>query len=119
MNRFRELEKLQAATRAELPRVAVAWLAAARAPLEKLTIAALDPAISDADFRSRVEAFAKSLPGLMQSLDHDALSKLMENSMGAAMANGIAQRDKSLSVVRAPLSVALEKERSTTARASL
>ena len=35
MNRFRELEKLQAATRAELPRVAVAWLAAARAPLEK------------------------------------------------------------------------------------
>lgn len=118
MNRFRQLERLQAATRAELPRVAVAWLAAARAPLEKLTIAALDPTISDADFRARVEAFAQSLPGLMQSLDHAALAKLMEDSMGAAMANGIAQRDKSLSVLRAPLSAALVKERSTTASTS-
>ena len=92
MNRYRELEKLQAATRAELPRVAVAWLAAARKPLEKLTMAALNPAITDAEFETMVEKFSKSLPGLMQTLDHDALAELMENSMGAAMANGIVQR---------------------------
>jgi surfactin synthase thioesterase subunit len=92
MNRFRPLESLQAATRARIPRVSIAWLAAARAPIEALTTAALDPAVSDSEFLRRVQDFADSLPSLMDSIDHDALAALMEESMGAAAANGIAAR---------------------------
>lgn len=103
MNRFRDLEKLQAATRAELPRAAVAWLAAARTPLEVLTMAAMDPAITDADFRAMVEEFAAALPGLMEKMDHSAIAGLMENAMGASMANGIAQRVSTTPATRAKL----------------
>ena len=97
MNRYRELEKLQAATRAELPRAAVAWLAAARTPLETLTMAALNPSITDADFLAMVEKFSAALPGLMEKMDHSAIATLMENAMGASMANGIAQRESTKS----------------------
>lgn len=94
MNRFQEAEKLAATTREEIPRVAVQWLAAAREPLEKLTMAAMDPDLSDAEFRALAEAFSQSLPGLLDTIDHDALAKLMEDGMGAAMANGIGERLK-------------------------
>ncbi len=92
MNRFQEGEKLAAAVREEIPKAAVLWLAAARDPLEKLTMAALDPELSDAEFVRLVEEFSKDLPGLLEKLDHDALAKLMEDGMGAAMANGIEER---------------------------
>lgn len=92
MNRFQQTEELAAATRGEIPKVAVQWLAAARAPLEKLTMAALDPALTDEAFLAMVEEFSKSLPNLLGTMDHDSLAKLMEHGMGAAMANGIAQR---------------------------
>jgi hypothetical protein len=92
MNRFRQLETLQAATRGRIPGVAVSWLAAARAPLEKLTTAALDPAITDAEFLALVKSFSESLPSLLDTMDHESLASLMEESMGAAMANGISQR---------------------------
>ncbi|MEO5915570.1 MAG: hypothetical protein ABIS50_15155 [Luteolibacter sp.] len=92
MNRFQQLEIQQAATRAELPRVAVQWLAAARTPLEKLTMAALDPDLSDEEFVKLVERFSEDLPKLLDTMDHDALAELMEEGMGAAMANGIEQR---------------------------
>lgn len=91
-DRFKDMEKLAAATRKRIPGAAVLWLAALRKPLEKLTMAALDPALSDEDFRALVEKFAKDLPGLMDELNHDELAKLMEDGMGAAMANGIGQR---------------------------
>lgn len=92
MNRYRELEKLQSATRARIPEAAVAWLAAVRGPLEELTVAALSGTVTDAEFAERVKAFAESLPDLMESMDHDALGKLMEESMGAAMAAGLSAR---------------------------
>lgn len=92
MNRFQEAEALAATVRAELPRVAVQWLAAARPPLEKLTRAALDPELSDADFLALVEDFSRSLPTLFDQLDHATLATHMENSMGAAMANGLSSR---------------------------
>lgn len=92
MKRFSTLAKLQAATRAAIPGAAVAWLAALRQPLEKLTMAAMDPALTDAEFSAMVETFSASLPGLLEAMDHDALAKLMEDGMGAAMANGIAAR---------------------------
>jgi hypothetical protein len=92
MNRHKQAEALASTVRAEIPRVAVQWLAAARAPLEKLTTAALDPNLSDEDLLSQIDAFIKKLPELMDELDHDALAKLMENGMGAAMGNGIAKR---------------------------
>ena len=90
--RYRELEKLQAAARKPLPDVAVAWLAAVRKPLEKLTMAALSGEVSDAEFREMVVKFSASLPGLMETMDHDALGTALEASMGAAMANGMAAR---------------------------
>lgn len=91
-DRFKDAEKLAAATREKIPGAAVLWLAALRKPLEKLTMAAVDPDLSDEDFRALVEKFAKDLPRLMDELDHDELAKLMEDGMGAAMANGISQR---------------------------
>jgi hypothetical protein len=92
MNRFQQAEALAATTREEIPRVAVQWLAAARAPLEELTTAALDPDLPDAEFLNRVDAFIKKLPNLLESMDHAALADLMERGMGAAMGNGISQR---------------------------
>lgn len=92
MTRFQDAEKLAATARAEIPGVAIAWLAALRGPLEKLTMAAVSGEVTDAEFLNQVDAFIKKLPELMETMDHDALAKLMEDSMGAAMANGIAQR---------------------------
>lgn len=92
MTRFRQFEKLSQVVRAELPTVAVPWLAAVRRPLERLTMAALDPGTSDEDFRRMVAEFAESLPELLEEIDHDALAGLMEGAMGAAAANGIAER---------------------------
>lgn len=94
MDRFKQGEKLAAAAREGLPSVAVQWLAAARKPLEKLTKAALNGEVSDAEFVALVEEFSQSLPGLLDEMDHDALATHMENSMGAAMANGMAARHK-------------------------
>jgi hypothetical protein len=85
-------EKLMAATRAEIPRAAVKWLAAVREPLEILTMAAVSPDVSDDQFVELVEAFSESLPGLLGKMDHEALAELMEGSMGAAMANGLTAR---------------------------
>jgi len=100
MNRFKDAETLAATVREDIPRVAVQWLAAARDPLEKLTMAALDPALTDAGFISLVEEFSASLPGLLESMDHAALADLMESAMGAAMANGIASRSVGVSPTR-------------------
>lgn len=92
MKRYRDLEKLQATVRAEIPTVAIDWLAAVRKEMEKLTKAALSGDVSDAEFRGLVEETSKRLPKLLKKMDHDALAKLMETSMGAAMANGLAAR---------------------------
>lgn len=92
MNRYRTLEKLQAATRDELPSASVLWLAAVREEMEKLTKAALSGEVSDEEFAHMVEETSKGLPGLLDRMDHDALAELMEESMGAAMGNGIAAR---------------------------
>lgn len=90
MNRHRQFEKLSEEVRAEFPSVAVPWLAAVRRPLERLTMAALDPEVSDAEFRRMVEEFAERLPELLDEIDHDAIGELMEGAMGAAAANGLA-----------------------------
>ena len=92
MNRFHQSEALAASTRTRIPGVAVEWLAAVRDPLEQLTMAALDPKVTDSRFRAMVRRFSKSLPGLLESMNHDSLAKLMESGMGASMANGIARR---------------------------
>lgn len=94
MDRYREFETLSQAVRDGLPRVAVQWLAAARRPLETLTRAALDPEISDEEFRKMVEEFSEKLPELYDKLDVDALQDHLEGAMGAAMANGLAARLK-------------------------
>lgn len=95
MNRFQEAEQLSTTVREEIPRVAIRWLAAVRTPLEVLTTAALDPATSDTDFLALVEKFSAEIPGLMETMDHDALGELMASGMGAAMGNGMAGRIKS------------------------
>ena len=92
MNRYQEAEILAATVREQIPSTAVRWLAAVREPLEGLTTAALDPAVSDEDFTALVETFSASLPGLLETMDHAALAELMEGGMGAAMGNGIARR---------------------------
>jgi hypothetical protein len=94
MSRFRDAETLAETVRAEIPSVAVTWLAALRAPLEKLTMAALDEGVSDEEFLNRVDGFAKKIPDLLEEMDSEALAALMEGAMGAAMANGIAERLK-------------------------
>ena len=38
------------------------------------------------------EATSQRLPELLEEMDHEALAALMEEGMGAAMANGIAHR---------------------------
>jgi hypothetical protein len=97
MDRFKQTERLAAATRGEIPKVAVRWLAAARDPLERLTMAALDPDLTDEAFLALVEKFSNSLPGLLDTMDHAALANLMEEGMGAGMANGIASRSVGVS----------------------
>ena len=57
-------------------------------------MAAVDGKVSDAEFLKLVEAFSASLPQMMDEMDHEALAKLMEESMGAAMGNGLAERRK-------------------------
>jgi hypothetical protein len=91
-NRFKDAETLAAATREEIPKVAVQWLAALRAPLERLTMAAMNPDLTDAEFMALAKGFSESLPGLLDEMDHDSLAKLMEHGMGAGMANGIDRR---------------------------
>lgn len=90
--RFRDAEKLAATVREELPSVAIVWLAAVRKEMEKLTKAALSGEVSDTEFRALVEKTSKRLPALLKEMDHDALGKLMEAGMGAAIANGIEHR---------------------------
>ena len=92
MKRYRDLEKLQANVRAEIPKVAVSWLAVVRKEMEKLTKAALSGEVSDEEFRRMVEKTSKRLPELLGEMDHDALADLMEKAQGASMANGIAAR---------------------------
>lgn len=92
MNRFRQFEKLSEQVRAQLPGVAVPWLAAVRGPLEALTTAALDPGVTDPEFRAMVEEFAARLPELLDEMEHDALGNLLEGAMGAAAANGLTAR---------------------------
>lgn len=94
MNRYRELEKLQETVRSEIPSVAVDWLAAVRKEMEKLTKAALSGDLTDEQFRALVEKTSKRLPELLDKMNHEALSGLMEKGMGAAMANGMAERLK-------------------------
>ena len=89
-DRYKELEALQARVRAGLAAVVPQWLAAARAALEKLTTAALDPDVSDLEFTRMVETAIIEMPSLMDELDHDALAAYMERAMGAAYAQGIA-----------------------------
>lgn len=96
MKRYRDLEKYQANVRKEIPGVAVSWLAAVRKEMEKLTKAALSADVSDEEFRAMVEETSKRMPELLDEMDHDALAKLMEESMGGAMANGIAARLENL-----------------------
>ena len=91
-NRFQDVEELAATARQELPGVAIAWLEAARKEMEKLTMAALSGDVSDEEFAAMVEATSQGLPGLLDKLDHAPLETLMENTMGAAMGNGIASR---------------------------
>lgn len=94
MHRTRQLETLQAATRDRLPDVAAVWLAAVREEMEKLSTAAIAGELTDAEFIALVEATSAKLPELLTTMDHDALAGLMEQSMGAAMANGIEERLK-------------------------
>lgn len=92
--RYRDGEKLQAAARAEMPAAAVRWLANVREPLQVLTMAALSPDVTDDEFATLVESFSESLPGMLEKIDHGAIAELLEKSMGAAMANGMAARQK-------------------------
>jgi hypothetical protein len=94
MSRFKDAEKLAETVRGEIPAAAINWLSAARKEMEKLTRAALRGDISDDEFRAMVEATSKRLPTLLDDMDHDALAKLMEDGMGAAMGNGIGEREK-------------------------
>lgn len=91
-DRFKETERIMAATRKEIPAAAVKWLAAARTPLEKLTMAALSGEVTDEEFVKMVGEFSESLPGLLDKMDHAAIAEPLEAGMGAAMANGIARR---------------------------
>lgn len=97
MTRFSDTEKLSAAVRGRLPDVAGPWLAAVRDEMEKLTMAALAGDVSDEDFRRMAEATSNRLPDLLDRMDHAALAGLMEHGMGAAMANGIAERELQVS----------------------
>jgi len=90
--RHRDAERLAATVRGRLPRAVIPWLAAVRREMESLTTAALSGDLSDEDFRALVEKTAAALPALMDRMDHDALAGLLEEGMGAAMANGIAAR---------------------------
>jgi hypothetical protein len=92
MKRYRDLEKLQETVRADIPAVAISWLAAVRKEMEQLTKAALSGEVSDEEFRALVEKTSKRLPELLDEMNHEALADLMESGMGAAAANGIAQR---------------------------
>ncbi len=92
MARHRTHEALSAATRSRLPAVAGPWLAAVRAEMEKLTMAAIAGEISDEEFRAMAKAASAKLPELLATMEHDALATLMEQGMGAAMANGIEAR---------------------------
>lgn len=91
-SRFQDTEQLAATVRAEIPAVALAWLASVRVEMEALTMAALSGEVSDAEFRALVEQTSARLPQLLAQMDHDALAGLMESGMGAAMGNGIAAR---------------------------
>jgi hypothetical protein len=90
--RYRTLEKLQEKARQEIPAVAVDWLAAARREMERLTMAALSGKVTDEEFANMVRKSSAKLPQLLDKLNHEALAKPMEDTMGASAANGIAAR---------------------------
>jgi hypothetical protein len=95
-------EKLMAATREQIPTVAIPWLAAVRKPLEKLTKAALSGKITNEQFATMVQEFSESLPGLLEKMDTAPLAELLETGMGAAMANGITARQNTLAKAKLP-----------------
>lgn len=101
--RYRALERLQQSTRATLPELVPAWNAPVREALEDLTTASLDPDLSDEDFEALVADTRENLHRLMDEIDHSALADLMEESMGASAANGIAARMEETPAVQAKL----------------
>ena len=89
-DRFQDLEKYQARVRDGLQEVIPQWLGEARRRLERLTTAAMDPEVNDADFLAMVQEQVATMPAMMQELDTEALARALEKAMGSAYAQGIA-----------------------------
>lgn len=88
-DRHRQTERLAAAARARLPAITPAWLAPLRAEIERLTRAASQGTLSDAQLLRRIQALHDRAPRLLSRLDPAPLADLLEATMAAALLNGI------------------------------
>jgi phage gp29-like protein len=84
-------EKVIENTLESLTGVSARWLGGVKPIFRKLVQAAQDGSVSDAEFVQALESAYREMPELFDQLDHDALARALENSMGAACVNGAVQ----------------------------
>ncbi len=81
-------EQLVDAALADATGIAPRWLGAVRPIFETLIAKAADQRISDADFIAAVQQARARLPDVFDRLDHNALARVIEQTMSAAAVNG-------------------------------
>jgi phage gp29-like protein len=68
--------------------IAPRWLGAVRPIFEELVAKAKDGSVNDADFISAVMKAQAKLPDVFGRMDHKALERVIEGTLGAAVVNG-------------------------------
>ena len=86
----------------DLTDVQAQWLGNATPIVTDLIDKANDPNLSDQDFISAVQKMAHSMPVLFDKLDHKALAKAIEKATGAAIMNGMIERQREFNKTQKP-----------------
>lgn len=68
--------------------IAPRWLGAVRPIFAGLIRKASDQSVTDADFIAAIAAAKKQLPDVFDKLDHNALARVIEQTLGAGVVNG-------------------------------
>lgn len=68
--------------------IAPRWLGAVRPIFSELVRKAKDGSVSDEDFVKAIARAQKQLPDVFENMDHDALARVIEQTMAAGVVNG-------------------------------
>lgn len=85
--------------------IAPRWLGAVRPVFTRLMAKAMNDSVSDADFVAAIQAAQKELPDVFDRMDHNALARVIEQTMAAGVVNGavrgaLARKHSTLNIQR-------------------